>query len=178
MCVVGGVFSLILSIMGCLTVKFKNPLVTTPFVICSFIIAILCMAVGGVVMSADVRQQACFTKFKLKDGKEVTGNILAKEYIQFVDKSMCSKLCPCPAADQSGWKDKVKEDDLKKYERTWTAANIATPFKSAGTKVPMQFGTSCTGCKNKEYKTFTSCYDEQIKGKVDNSDYSESYKNA
>jgi hypothetical protein len=137
LCVVGGVFSLILSIMGCLTVKFKNPLVTTPFVICSFIIAILCMAVGGVVMSADVRQQACFTKFNLKDGKETTGNELAKEYMQFIDKSMCSKICPCTAAQKPTWLQAAPEADLKKYERTWTASNQATPFKTTGTLVPM-----------------------------------------
>jgi len=55
MCMVGGIFSLILSILGCATVKLKNPLVTGPFVICTFIVAIICMIGGGVVMSGDIR---------------------------------------------------------------------------------------------------------------------------
>jgi len=56
MCMVAGVFSLILAVLGCATVKFKNPLVTGPFVICTFIVAIICMIGGGVVMSGDIRQ--------------------------------------------------------------------------------------------------------------------------
>ena len=78
MCMVGGIFSLILAILGCATVKLKNPLVTGPFVICTFIVAIICMIGGGVVMSGDIRTQACNTKFTPVGSKtETTGNEMA-----------------------------------------------------------------------------------------------------
>lgn len=82
MCVLGGVLALGLSILGCCTYKFKNPLVTTPFVLCSFLIGILCMAVGGVVMSADIKDMACNKPLKMDFGNgevEITGSKLAAE---------------------------------------------------------------------------------------------------
>lgn len=54
--------------MGCATAKCKNPFVTTPFICCSFIIAIMCMATGGFIMSADIRDAACNKEFTYKDG--------------------------------------------------------------------------------------------------------------
>lgn len=140
MCMVGGIFSLILALMGCATVKFKNPLITGPFVICTFIVAIICMIGGGVVMSGDIRQQACFTKFKpTGSDTETTGNEMAKEYLQFVDKSMCSSLCPCELTQKDNWKKAVTNDIAKKYERTW-GAQSSDAWKTKGGLVKMQFG--------------------------------------
>lgn len=55
LCLVGGVLALIVSILGCCTFKFKKWFITTPFVICTFIIALLALAAGAVVISADLR---------------------------------------------------------------------------------------------------------------------------
>lgn len=159
--------------MGCATAKCKNPLVTTPFICCSFIIAIMCMATGGFIMSGDIRDKACFEKFKYKDGdteREITGNELAKEYIQFIDKAMCSSKCPCPSSAKQAWEEAVKEDELKKYSRTWaagTVSNAAKPFKNANEIVPMKFASSGT-----TYDSFTKCYDGALKN-VKSADTSE-----
>jgi hypothetical protein len=95
---------------------------------------------------------------------------------------MCSKLCPCLSSEKTKWKALVPEDkDLTKYERTWTTTNSANKnFKTTGTKVPMDFSGTGTGniLKDKGYKDFSKCYTEQIKGKTDTADYSESYKKA
>jgi len=64
---------------------------------------------------------------------------MAKEYLQFVDKSMCSSLCPCEATQEAAWTKNLTAEVLKKYDRTLGPSD-SKPFKTEGAKVKMQFG--------------------------------------
>lgn len=68
MALVGGVLALLLSILGCCTVKFKNPCVTCPFVICSFLLGLMCLIAGAMVVGGKTRDgillKACNTPIK------------------------------------------------------------------------------------------------------------------
>jgi len=91
---------------------------------------------------------------------------MAKEYLQFVDKSMCSSLCPCEATQEAAWKANLTADVLKKYERTLSPSD-PKPFKTDGAKVKMQFGpVAGSGGTKKEYKDFATCYTEVLAKKT------------
>lgn len=55
MALIGGVLALLLSVLGCCTVKFKNPCVTCPFVICSFLLGLICLIAGAMVVGGKTR---------------------------------------------------------------------------------------------------------------------------
>ena len=78
--------------------------------------------------------------------------------MQFIDKSMCSSLCPCDPTQKAKWEKALPADDAKKFERTWGASD-ATPFKTKGALVKLQFGKVTNGVQT-EYKDFATCYTE------------------
>jgi len=103
MAMIGGIMALILSFLGCCTIKYKHICVTGPFVICSFFVGLLALIAGGMVMGGGARDkaytEAC--KYKFNDfGNKNAKQIMRGEYADIVDKIMCSSdLCPCDSAN-------------------------------------------------------------------------------
>jgi hypothetical protein len=53
MCIAGGILAVVIAILGCLTARCKNFLVTCPFGLIAFIVAILAFAVAGAIFASD-----------------------------------------------------------------------------------------------------------------------------
>lgn len=142
----GGVIGLFISVLGCLTARYKTPWITFPFVICAFLVGLMALIAGGMVVGGKTRDgiidQACNTKLAALGGQ--TGAEVAKnEYGQLVDKMMCtSDRCPCDGANnmQALWTTKKPEAELNKYQRTWVGT--AAPDRNNAKGVyPMSFKT-------------------------------------
>lgn len=68
----------------------------------------------------------------------------------FIDRMMCSDVCPCKEADKYLWEKRYTEKDLKARKRTWNSVGTmpitpmtfvgpdATIVNSAGVKSPMK----------------------------------------
>lgn len=161
---VGGVLALLLSILGCCTVKYKNPFVTCPFVICAFLIGLLCLIGGALVVGGKTRdsilKKACSTPISGMGGR--TGKeVAAQEYRALVDKVMCSPdLCPCDSAGgrETLWKSKAPDTYLAKYQRSWTMGNDNPDRKNTAAVVKMKFKAGSDA-----FSTYKDCYAKKIK---------------
>lgn len=57
MCIAGGILAIVIGILGCLTAYCMNPLVTCPFGLVAFLVAILAFIVAGAVFASDTTAQ-------------------------------------------------------------------------------------------------------------------------
>lgn len=167
MALVGGILALILSFLGCCTIKYKHVCVTCPFVVCSFLVGLMALIAGGLVMGGGARDKvlkaACTTPIK-NFGNKNAKQIMRTEYADIVDKVMCSSdLCPCDNANNANgikttWEnDKMSnEQALKKYKRTWVAGNFDRSNSSA--VIPMTFQTAAP-----KFSNYKDCYNKVLK---------------
>jgi len=163
-----GVLGLIISFLGCCTIKYKHICVTCPFVICSFLIGLLALIAGGMVMGGGARDQvvktACTTRIK-DFGNKNAKQIMRAEYRDIVDKVMCSSdLCPCgnAAGVEATWKTAKDEAGLKKFQRTWVAGTFDRQQNNA--VIPMTFQATGT-----TYTTYKTCYNKVVSKLATNS---------
>lgn len=161
---VGGILALILSFLGCCTIKYKHVCVTCPFVICSFLIGLMALITGGLVMGGGARDQvikaACKEPIK-SFGNKNAKQIMRTEYADIVDKVMCSSdLCPCDNANgiKTKWEnDKMSnEQAIKKYKRTWVAGSFDRSKSSA--VIPMTFQAATP-----KFTNYKDCYTKVLK---------------
>lgn len=90
----------------------------------------------------------------MTDGRKVTGNEIAKELHQFVDKSMCSTMCPCASSMRATWVKAANETEVKKFSRSWNSAKSASAsgqFVNSKSVVWLDFRASNAS----GYKTFS-----------------------
>lgn len=165
---VAGILALILSILGCCTIKYKHVCVTCPFVICSFLIGLMALIAGGMVMGGGARDKVIddMCKYKFASfGNKNAKQIMKAEYMDIVDKVMCSSdLCPCDDGNAANkmsdvWKANplATETRIAKFKRTWNAGSFDR--SQANAVIPMYF-TLKTGDKFSNYKT---CYNKVLK---------------
>lgn len=57
MCIAGGILAIVIGLLGCLAAYCMNPLVTCPFGLVAFLVAILAFAVAGAVFASDTTSQ-------------------------------------------------------------------------------------------------------------------------
>jgi len=165
---VGGILALILSFLGCCTIKYKHVCVTCPFVICSFLIGLMALITGGLVMGGGARDQvikaACKEPIK-SFGNKNAKQIMLGEYADIVDKVMCSSdLCPCDSANgvEAAWKANPRSDEaaLASRKRTWKKQNFDRSKRSS--VIPMTFQAT------NGYSNYKTCYNKVLKTMDDN----------
>lgn len=162
---VGGILALIISFLGCCTIKYKHVCVTCPFVVCSFLVGLLALVAGGLVMGGKARDEAikaaCTHKFSEFGGKNAK-QIMRAEYADIVDKVMCSSdLCPCDDANglKAKWENDADSNEaaLKKYKRTWVAGSFDRG--QANAVIPMTFQAAAP-----KFSSYKECYNKVLKG--------------
>lgn len=149
----GGVLAVLISCLGFLTAYCRNPLVTCPFGICSFIVGILALAVAGVVFANSVSQElykkACETSSE-QFGGESGVTYMKKQYSQVVDDIMCTTACPCDQTDfNAGGFQNIEATKLLKFG-TGGRAN------GAATSPVITLTTQASGAG--VYKKYEECY--------------------
>lgn len=165
---VGGVLALLISICGCCTVKFQNPFVTCPFVICSFLIGLLCLIGGALVIGGKTQQAILQTT--CRDPNPALNNmsgreVARKEYGAIVDTVMCSKdLCPCDNSNgqMTFWKAQTNETFLKTYRRSWTTGTDTPDRQNSASTETVKMSFAAAGAASK-FNTYAECWDGKIK---------------
>lgn len=156
---VGGIFSIVTAILGCLTAKFKNPLLALPFGICAGVMGLILLIAGAIAAGFDgkieeLRVQACTTPVEQYGG--LTGEVfIGSQYGDLIDDVMCSQVCQCEeGASQANTKlwDGYGTAYLAKYNRSIstvasTTSVTALSFKAGG------------------LTNYKACYDTVLKAK-------------
>ena len=76
----------------------------------------------------------------------------------FIDRMMCSDICPCNINYKSQWEEKYPDAQLKQRMRTWQNVGLM-PI------TPMTFITPGEKKDVKVFDTFDDCYMSKIAGK-------------
>lgn len=123
-----GLASLFIALLGWCTAKTKNCLVSTLFIVITFIMGVAFLVIG-VVMGASVND-GIFEKLKSASCSKAV--MLREEYMMAIDKVACSNECPCPKGDtgqyQTMW-DAYGNDTLRMFNRTPSGETYLTSFE-------------------------------------------------
>lgn len=107
------------------------------------------------------KDAVCNTKMaglQWKTGAEVSRSM----NMEFINKIMCSKDCPCEADHHDIIEDDVNEKTLSTaFKRTWKE-------KGGDGLLPMKFGVEDDDSVKKEFATFEDCYNEVLAPKAGN----------
>ena len=73
----------------------------------------------------------------------------------FIDRMMCSDICPCAEDQKYHWEKKFAEKDLHARKRTWTQVGTMpiTPMTFVGPDAKNRDGSPV-----KTFDTFDQCY--------------------
>eukprot|EP00355_Strombidium_rassoulzadegani_P000647 CAMPEP_0168614842 /NCGR_PEP_ID=MMETSP0449_2-20121227/4192_1 /TAXON_ID=1082188 /ORGANISM="Strombidium rassoulzadegani, Strain ras09" /LENGTH=187 /DNA_ID=CAMNT_0008655553 /DNA_START=16 /DNA_END=579 /DNA_ORIENTATION=+ len=118
---IGGVFAVIIGVLGVLTGKYKKFFFSCPFVVLASIFAILLFVAaaimgGGEGALQDVIDQGCAQKWPNFDDKS-TSELIGEQYLNLVDKIMCSEGCVCNEDYKNTWYA-YSDTELRKNNRT------------------------------------------------------------
>ena len=106
--IIGGIFCIVVGVLGLLTGKFKKPIFTIPFIVLAFLIAILLFA-GAAVMGGgeeDLKKivsDGCNTSLGTQFDGKTTSELFKEQYLDLVDRWVCSDTCPCPESVKGTW---------------------------------------------------------------------------
>ena len=178
---VGGVIALIVSILGCLTAKFKKPFLACPFGFLAGIIALILLIAGVIALGLDstfdeAYEQACTTPVAQYGG--LTGEKwIGDQYGYLVDNVMCQKTtlgCPCEQGEGNKNKelwDGYGEEVLNKYNRTISTASTTQRVYTSGVKGPFgdyyKYSALYFNSGTDSVTNFKTCYDNVMKAKFD-----------
>lgn len=169
---IGGIFAIVVGGLGICVWKCQNIFISIPFIICSFLIGILCIVAGVAVAGGETSQaildQACnqpLAQFGSKTGSE----FFYKQYALIVDKTMCTDRCPCPEAAKARIMANYTDAQLReKFYRTYNYQNNEASTATSGnnaqnwkTIIGLKFMPS-TETVN-VFDTYKKCYEEVIK---------------
>lgn len=91
--IAGGVFCIIVGVLGGLTVKFKKFYFAVPFVGLAFIIGLLLLIGAALALGPKDKtvELGCEKLLELTKGSSNPADV----YSDLVDRNMCSDVCPC-----------------------------------------------------------------------------------
>lgn len=133
-CKWGGTFGLVMAIFAYLTATQKMPYFACPFALGSFFMGCVFAAVLVTTISEETavyyKTQFC-QAFANQEHKVGAGHdpLNAEKAavlmdVNFIDRLMCSDLCPCSINHKSQWEDKFPENELKRRQRTWNTVGL------------------------------------------------------
>ena len=156
----GGIVGLWLAAFGFLTACNRVPYFACPFAVGTFLLGTLSLIVFIGTVSPEsamfYKQQTC--NALTENGNQMqTGSHIAKTMnVNFIDKLMCSKTCPCEPESKMAWMEAYNEQQLKDRGRTWgTKETVPMNGHFSNTIFPMNFDGG-----RKSYSSFESCYNE------------------
>lgn len=166
---------MVMSVFAYLTATKKLPYFACPFALGSFFMGTVFAAVFITTVSEET---AIFYKktfcSQFVPGKPAAGHdqqtktdVAKTMDMFFIDRFMCSEICPCHLLSQPLWQDKYEEKEMKKRLRTYNT--VATPPVTAltfiGTDEAKKTAENPAG---KVFENFDQCYAANIHDKWDN----------
>ena len=174
-----GALTIVTAIIGCGVIKFKTPWCGIPFVILTFlfaliliIVAFIALAVSGPIVKT-LKAQVCASG---QAGK------LQTNYNSAISKYVCSQTCPCPEGDGQEYKTLWESYGNGFFTAFNRQKNFNTmskseqdSFKNNGDRAdvtPMVF----VGSDKTSYSSWEECYDGVLKPEIEKNKNSQQWR--
>ena len=147
--IVIGLCTTLTALLGCFSVRYKNPFFAVPFAFVTFTIGISFIIFGAVsIGSGRLLSPESFRETVCENSKD-----FQQAYAEAVDQVMCSDICPCD------------EGQSKYNEELWTAygAKVLAPYNRTGKPETNNGASVALVWQKHAFTTYQDCYEKVLK---------------